>query len=103
MRKLIPVSKIYYFESCGRKIIIHFSNGQKCEKYEYYGKMQELIDNKCLTNFVLIHKSFFVNIFHILSYSYEEITVTDGAILTVSKPNRKEVRRRILECSADKF
>ena len=72
-------------------------------KYEYYGKMQELIDNKCLTNFVLIHKSFFVNIFHILSYSYEEITVTDGAILTVSKPNRKEVRRRILECSADKF
>ena len=103
MRKLIPVSKIYYFESCGRKIIIHFSNGQKREKYEYYGKMQELIDNKCLTNFVLIHKSFFVNIFHILSYSYEEITVTDGAILTVSKPNRKEVRRRILEYSADKF
>ena len=103
MRKLIPVSKIYYFESYGRKIIIHFSSGQKSEKYEYYGKIQELIDDKCLTNFILIHKSFFVNVFHILSYSYEEITVTDGTILAISKPNRKEVRRRILEYSADKF
>ena len=79
MRKLIPVSKIYYFESYGRKIIIHFSSGQKSEKYEYYGKIQELIDDKCLTNFILIHKFLFFGFFLLLLFvliSYQNFIIT---------------------------
>ncbi|MCM1227869.1 MAG: LytTR family DNA-binding domain-containing protein [Clostridium sp.] len=98
--KLIPVNEIIYFESMKRKVIVHCIDEKT---YEYYGKLEELFSNKCLNMFVTIHQSFFVNIFHIDFYSYDEVTVTGGQILTVSKPNRKEIRRAILQHRAGDF
>jgi DNA-binding LytR/AlgR family response regulator len=89
----IPVNDIIYFESSGRKIIIHCINNRI---YEYYGKMQVLYNNPCLSRFTVIHKSFFVNLLRVILYTYETLTVTDGTVLTISKPNRKTVRLDIL-------
>jgi DNA-binding LytR/AlgR family response regulator len=99
-RKLIPVRDILYFESCGRKIILHCTGNQT---YEYYGKMQELLENKCLSKFIMIHKSFFINLFHVVSYDYSELQMSDSQILSISKPNRAGVRRKMLEERADNF
>lgn len=99
IRKLIPVNNITHFESCGRKIIINCIN----EKYEYYGKLSDLTKDNNLGKFIMIHKSFYVNIFHISSYNYESIIIDGETELPVSKSNRKEVRRLILEYSSEKF
>lgn len=96
IRRHIPVEDIMYFESYGRKMIIHCNNDIS---YEYYGKMTDLLDDERLTKFIMIHKSFFVNTFYILSYSYEEMTIVGEKVLAISKANRKEVRRKILEHS----
>lgn len=99
IKKRIPVNRIMYFESNGRKIIIYCSN----EKHEYYGKLSDLLEMDILMNFMMIHKSFFVNISHVADYRYETLITSDGTELSVSKPNRKEVRRLMLQYSADKF
>lgn len=100
IRKLIPVSSIIYFESEGRKILIHCLND---EKYEYYGKLADITKNECLKQFIMIHKSYFINIFQISSYEYEAVVLTDGTRLGISKPNRSTVRRIILEYNSNKF
>lgn len=51
----------------------------------------------------MIHKSFYINIAHISSYSYDSLTIDDCRELPISKPNRIEVRRAILKYSADRF
>ena len=70
---------------------------------EFYGKMQELLDDRRLRGFLLIHQSFLININHIITYEYNSVEMTGGVILTISKSNRKDVRRKILEYSADKI
>ena len=69
IKKRIPVNRIMYFESNGRKIIIYCSN----EKHEYYGKLSDLLEMDILKNFMMIHKSFFVNISHVADYRYETL------------------------------
>lgn len=98
-QKRIPVNRIMYFESNGRKIFIYCISG----KQEYYGKLSDLLEIDILKNFIMIHKSFFVNISHVADYRYETLITSDGTELSISKPNRKEVRRLMLQYSADKF
>ena len=60
---------------------------------------------KHLYKLCIRHKcsSFYINIAHISSYSYDSLTIDDCRELPISKPNRKEVRRAILKYSADRF
>ena len=81
------------------KITVYCSN----ESHEFYGKLSDLSEMKILKNFLMIHKSFYINIAHISSYSYDSLTIDDCRELPISKPNRKEVRRAILKYSADRF
>lgn len=98
-KKSISINDIIYFESIKRKFIVHGLNFD-CE---FYGKMQELLDDRRLRGFLLIHQSFLININHIITYEYNSVEMTGGVILTISKSNRKDVRRKILEYSADKI
>ena len=99
VKKRKPIEQIQYFESNGRKITVYCSN----ESHEFYGKLSDLSEMKILKNFLMIHKSFYINIAHISSYSYDSLTIDDCRELPISKPNRKEVRRAILLYSADRF
>lgn len=99
VKKRIPIEQIQYFESNGRKITVYCSN----ESHEFYGKLSDLSEMKILKNFLMIHKSFYINIAHISSYSCDSLTIDDCRELPISKPNRKEVRRAILKYSADRF
>lgn len=95
----IPICRICYFESNGRKIILHLLN----EEYMFYGKLSDLLEDKRFKNFLLIHKSFFVNISHVTSYCYDSIVINNKIELPISKANRKEVRRAFLQYNADQF
>lgn len=92
IKKRIPIEQIQYFESSGRKIIVYCIN----ESYEFYGKLSDLSEMRILKNFLMIHKSFYVNISHISEYNYKSLTIDDDKTLPISQPNRTEVRRALL-------
>lgn len=88
----LPYKEIIYFVSEGRRIQIITTNGGK----EFYGKIKD-ISRRLPEEFLLIHQSYIVNSTFIQRYAYETVELTDGTVLTISKPYRKQIRQRLLE------
>lgn len=88
---------ILYFRSEGRKIIIIMKDDEKA----FYGKLTE-VEKKIPENlFLRIHKSYLVNRIYVKEFTYESIKMINGEVLNISKTNRTEVRRKILESAID--
>ena len=87
----IPYGDIRYFVSEGRKIRIVTTQGEK----EFYGKLREL-EKALPKDFLKIHQSYLVHTLFVARYAYEEVELTDGTILSISKKYRKQVRERLL-------
>ena len=87
----IPYGDIRYFVSEGRKIRIVTTQGEK----EFYGKLREL-EKTLPKDFLKIHQSYLVHTLFVARYAYEEVELTDGTILSISKKYRKQVRERLL-------
>lgn len=87
----VPYDEIIYFISDGRKLRIITNSGAK----EFYGKLQA-IHSGLPKEFLLIHKSYAVNISFVSRYAYEEVELMDGTKLTISKSYRKQVRQEML-------
>lgn len=84
----ITIKNILYFESANRRIIIHTVQGSD----SYYGKMKDVAGELHTKDFLSIHKSFLVNYAHIIRFTYENVVMSDGKKLPVSKANRQKVR-----------
>lgn len=88
-----PCMDILYFESEGRKIIIHLQNGIL---ESFNGKLndveKQLDDGKI--PFLRIHKSYFVNYHHIKARAKAEIILTNGTRLPVSREIRNSFGTR---------
>ena len=87
----IPYGDILYFYSAGRKIHIVLKN----KEIEFYDKI-DTIREKLPEDFILIHKSYIINRNHVRKYTYETAEMSNDKILSISKPNRKDVREHIL-------
>ena len=88
----MPCNQIIYFTSAGRKIKMITQLGED----EFYGKIDEL-KNKLPEDFLLIHKSYYINRRWIQRYSYENIELFDKTILPIAKAKRKCIRETMLE------
>lgn len=88
----VPFCDIIYFFSEGRKVKICTVRGIK----EYYGSIRDIMI-KLPEKFYSIHKSYIVNEDYIVRYAYEQMELLNGAILTISKPNRKKIRQKMLQ------
>ena len=75
----------------GRKIHIVLKN----REIEFYDKI-DTIRGKLPDDFILIHKSYIINRNHVRKYTYETAEMSNDRILSISKPNRKDVREHIL-------
>lgn len=53
----IQVSRIQYLNSCGRQIIVRMVD----DCFAFYGKLSEIMQQKCFRSFICIHKSYLVN------------------------------------------
>jgi len=93
----IMYKDILYFQSDGRKIDIVTKN--KTESF--YGQLSE-IEKVCPENlFLRIHKSYLVNIHHMKEITYQWVKMINDDVLVISKANRSEIRRQIMESIAD--
>ena len=88
---------ILYFQSDGRKINIVM----KKEVRTFYGKLNEIEEKLPENLFLRIHKSYLVNKSYVKEFTYEWVKLLNGDILNISKINRADVRRKILESAAD--
>lgn len=79
---------ILYFESSGRKVLLHTLQ----HSYEFYDKLNHIEENLKDFQFVRIHKAYLVNIDNVESFQYERLSLTDGTILSISDKNRPRLR-----------
>ena len=90
---------ILYFQSDVRKINIVM----KKEVRTFYGKLNEIEEKLPENLFLRIHKSYLVNKSYVKGFTYEWVKMLNGDVLNISKINRADVRRKILESAADEF
>lgn len=75
----------------------------KKEIRTFYGKLNEIEERLPENVFLRIHKSYLVNKSYVKEFTYEWIKMLNGDVLSISKINRADVRRKILESAADEF
>lgn len=80
---------ILYFESSGRKVILHTLQ----HAYEFYDKLNHVEEQLKASQFVRIHKAYLVNLDNVESFQYERLALTDGTILSISEKNRPRLRK----------
>lgn len=90
LHKIVP-QEILYVESNLRKVHIVRRSGS----IEMYGKMAD-IERELPPSFVRCHKSFLVNMAHIVELSANSITLLGGAVIPVSQRCRKQLREQFL-------
>ena len=98
-RYRVLYTDILYFQSAGRKINIVM----KKEVKTFYGKLNEIEERTPENTFLRIHKSYLVNKSYVREFTYEWVKMLNGDVLNISKINRADVRRKILESEADEF
>lgn len=87
----VPIHEILFIESIKRKCIVYTKN----ERYSEYAKLSDIESAINDVRFILIHKSYLVNIRHCESYNYSNMILDDGTTLPISQGNRKEVRVKV--------
>lgn len=88
----VLIKDILYFESHGRKVNIKLNDETK----SFYGKLstvEEQINNQ---DFIMIHKSYLINLNHCIEYTYEYVKMSNQDVLTISQNNRKSVREKLM-------
>ena len=83
----VPYRDILYFESRGRKV---FLMGTK-NNYIFYGNINSL-EEVLPKFFIHPNRSYFVNYEFVTCFKFEELIMTDGSIIPISRNKRKEIR-----------
>lgn len=87
----IKFSDILYFESFGHYLRISTKSGD----YEFKSTMSEVMEQISEARFIQVHRSYIINYDNTSHIKYEEITMSNGYVVPVSRDRRKEVRNRI--------
>ena len=85
----VPYREILYYESCGRKVLVHTNDGI----YEYFGKLSQIMDQGLPSNFLCIHKSYIVNLDHVGEIHRDCMYLPEkNRWLSISKIHRRQVK-----------
>ena len=84
----VAYQEICYFQSVGRKIEIHTTDGV----YEFYGKLSSILKEGLPGQFIQIHKSYIINRDYVARQSPKRIYMkNENGYLSVSRPYRQSV------------
>lgn len=62
----------------------------------FNGRLRDILP-QLPDNFIQIHQSYIINLDHMVSCTYDSVTMSGEVVLNISQPYRKEVRRQISE------
>lgn len=94
----IELRKILYFRSEGRKIRIVCSDG---EEYFFYGKISAICRELHDSQFFSPHKSYVVNYYAVEQWHRNELVMTNGDRIPISRNKEAEIRKMQLRCEGD--
>ena len=83
----IPVSDIIYFESRNYMLLVHTAE----ETHKLRKSLKAIESEICGSDFLRIHASYIVNLNKILRVSGEEVQMSNGDILRLSRTKKKEL------------
>lgn len=86
----IPTKDIVYFTSMDKKIKLVTRDGED----EFYGKLKSIME-ELPADFMMIHQSYIVNRLYVGEYAYDYVRMSDGTVLSISKPYRKQIRDKV--------
>lgn len=88
----IPINDILYFESDKRKINIYTNKN----KYSFYERMSNVIGRLPKT-FVIIHKSYVVNLHNVRTVQKSQLTMENGQILVISRAHVQSIHTAFIK------
>lgn len=88
----IPLGEIRAAESRGRKVLLYCRE----EEIEYYGTMEALAA-RLPRSFVRCHRSYFVNLAHVVRLEEDRFTMDGGETVPIARARRKAVREAFLD------
>lgn len=83
----VPYRDILYFESRGREVFLMGTRNN----YTFYGNIKDL-EEVLPKFFIHPNRSYFVNYEFVTCFKFEELIMTDGSIIPISRNKRKEIR-----------
>ena len=90
---------ILYFESFDH----YFKIATKSGDYEFKSTMSEIKEQISEARFVQVHRSYIINYDNTSHIKYEEVTMLNGDVISVSRDRRKEVREIVSEWERGKI
>lgn len=82
------VKSILYFESNNREVKIVTDEGEE----SFYGKLDEVYEQVAKYHFMYVHKSYIVNYLFVTKFRFEDVTMTNLAVIPISQAKRKSIR-----------
>ena len=82
----IPLQSIYYIESFAHVAVIHTAN----DEFHIRATLSEVKQNLPLSRFTAPHKSYLVNMSHINTVLSDDIILTNGDRIPISRRKRQE-------------
>lgn len=89
----INESSIIYFNSVGKKINMITQEGKK----EFYGKLSDVYKNLHSASFCEVHKSYIINMRYVSEYDKNQLVMTNGDIVPISRNKRDNLNEKIIE------
>ncbi|WP_162146857.1 LytR/AlgR family response regulator transcription factor [Acholeplasma granularum] len=86
---IIPLDEIIYFESFKRLVICHINQKPSIEYYYKISDVTKTLEDK---SFVLIHRSFLVNMQFIAKLTSSEVVLKNGVVLPISRNKYDDVK-----------
>ena len=91
----VQIKDIIYMQNDMRKVVLHLSDGRK---EEFYGTLNEVYEKQLQSfDFFFIHASYLVNFDYIAALKYNEVVLTNGSTLPLSKPKKAGAREAYYE------
>ena len=90
----IPLSDVLYLEATKHKVTAYLQAKQK--SYAFHGTLSDLESQLASRGFLRIHKSYLVNMKHLVNFQCRTATLTGDITLRVSEKNYAENKRKYL-------
>ncbi len=95
----IRIKDILYFESFAHDFMIVTTN----ESYEFRANLSDIMNELSEYGFIQVHRSYVVNYDQIKTIKYEEIIMSNGSSIPISRNKRKEVREMLMKFRGDRL
>ncbi len=89
----IRLRDILYFESFNHAYTVTTLSGT----YEFRSTISDILKQLSGAKFIQIHRSYIINYENTSFIKYDEITMTDGKVIPISRDRRKDVRKAIAD------